>query len=197
MDSKSGVYAKLVEKQLSSEQVFSGKLLHVYRDQVQLPDQNHSVREYIKHPGAAVVIPYLGNQRLLFIKQYRYPVQQVITEFPAGKIDPGELPAKTMQRELAEETGYYAGQLVKLVPIHTSVGYSSEIIHLYWANQLQPSETPADEDENIILHPLPLDEALNCLQKGELTDAKTIIALFWAEKILTQPRIRQQFQIQL
>ncbi len=197
MDSKSDLSLKLKEKQLSSEKVFTGKLLQVYRDQVRLPNRNHSVREYIKHPGAAVVIPYLGKRRLLFIRQYRYPVQQVVTEFPAGKIDPGELPDKTMQRELAEETGYYAAQLVKLVPIHTSVGYSNEIIHLYWANYLKPSGQPGDEDENIILHPMTLTEAMSQLKQGKLTDAKTIIALFWAEKILSQPQTRQQFKIKL
>jgi len=112
------------EKQLTTTNVFEGVLLHVFQDTVLLPSGNHSIREYIQHPGAAVVIPHLGNQQILLIRQYRYPIRQIVLELPAGKIDPGESPEITIQRELAEETGYRANWLKPIAPIHTCVGYS-------------------------------------------------------------------------
>ena len=107
------------EKCINSKRVFNGRLLQVYRDEVRLPNGKISNREWIKHPGAAVVIPYLGNGQILLIKQFRYPVRQIMLELPAGKIDAGENPDQTIRRELAEETGYSAQKLTKLSLIHT------------------------------------------------------------------------------
>jgi ADP-ribose pyrophosphatase len=181
------------EKQLTTSTVFEGVLLHVYQDTVLLPSGNRSIREYIKHPGAAVVIPHLGNRQILLIRQYRYPIRRIMLELPAGKIDPGESPEMTIQRELSEETGYRANWLVPIVPIHTCVGYSDEVIHLYWADQLTPAALPPDADEFIETTTHPISDAISMVQNGQITDAKTIIGLFWAEKILSNPQLNRKY----
>jgi len=181
------------EKQLTTTKVFEGVLLHVYQDTVLLPSGNCSTREYIKHPGAAVVIPHLGNQQILLIRQYRYPIRQIVLELPAGKIDPGESPEMTIQRELAEETGYQANWLKPIVPIHTCVGYSDEVVHLYWADQLTPASRLPDADEFIERTACSISDAMNLIQNGQITDAKTIIGLFWADRILSEPQLSQKY----
>jgi len=174
------------EKCISSERVYDGRLLQVYRDTVQLPSGKTSTREWIKHPGAAVVIPYLGNGQVLLIKQYRYPVGQTMLELPAGKIDSGESPDVAIRRELAEETGYSTQKLTKLGIIHTCVGYSNERLHLFWADELQRCDVRPDDDEIIEITPLHISAAMNLLYQGKITDAKTIIGLFWADNIINR-----------
>lgn len=183
---------KFKETQISSEKVFSGKLLQVYKDQVELPNGNTASREYIKHQGAAVVIP-IHNNEIIFVKQYRYPTQQVMLELPAGKIDPGEDEFTTVQRELGEETGYTTDKIFQLQPIHPCVGYSDEIIHLFLAEGLQPCELTPDEDETLEVVSITLDEAMGKIFSGEITDSKTIIGIFWAEKLLKDEAFRKQF----
>ncbi|MFA7710676.1 MAG: NUDIX hydrolase, partial [Candidatus Neomarinimicrobiota bacterium] len=114
------------EIKIDSQRVFDGRLLQVYNDMVRLSNGNIANREWIKHPGAAVVIPYLGNGQILMVRQFRYPVRQTMLELPAGKIDPGEQSVATIRRELAEETGYTPEKLTEISRIHTCVGYSSE-----------------------------------------------------------------------
>jgi len=178
-----------IEKQIDSIRVYNGRLLQVYRDSVHLPNGKISSREWIKHPGAAVVIPYLGDGQILLIRQYRYPVGQIMLELPAGKMDPNESPVETIRRELAEETGYFPGQLTELGLIHTCVGYSDERLYLYWADNLQRANPQPDEDETIEIVPLGIDSAIGLLRKGSITDAKTQIGLFWAEDIIKRGRL--------
>ena len=185
---------KFKETQISSEKVFTGKLLHVYKDDVQLPNGNTSTREYIKHQGAAVVIP-IHNDEILFVKQYRYPTQQVMLELPAGKIDPGEDEFTTVQRELGEETGFTSENIFVLQPIHPCVGYSNEIIHLYIATDLQESNLTPDDDETLEVVSLKLEDALEKIYTGEITDSKTIIGLFWTEKLMKDEILRERFGV--
>lgn len=176
----------LHEETLASEQVFEGKLLDVRRDRVRLPDGNEGVREYIVHPGAVVIIPVLDNGDLLFERQYRYPVGRAFLELPAGKIDPGEEINATATRELLEETGYEAAEWRYLGVMHPCIGYSNERIEIFLARRLtQVSAPQLDHEEFLDILPLSMGEALAAIQAGELTDAKTITALFWAEKILS------------
>lgn len=177
-------HSNLIEKCLESKSIFTGKLLHVLCDKVVLPDGRESTREYIKHPGASVVIPYLNDKRVLLIRQFRYPVNRVMIELPAGKIDPDESPENTIKRELEEETGYSSNNIIKLCMIHTCVGYSDELLHLFWAYDLKPCINKPDYDEKIELLPMNINDAMEMIYSGKLTDAKSIIGLFWADKII-------------
>jgi ADP-ribose pyrophosphatase len=175
----------LTETELSSETVFQGSLLHVKRDQVRLSNGSETGREYIVHPGAVLVVPVLDDRRLVFERQFRYPLRKAFIELPAGKIDPNEAPLTTGQRELLEETGYTAREWRYLAALHPCIGYSDEIIHIYLASGLQAGEHSRDHDESLEVFTLTLDEAMQALRRGEITDGKTMIALFWAEKHLT------------
>ena len=175
----------LTETQVSSETVFQGGLLHVKRDRVLMPNGRETGREYIVHPGAVLVIPVLDDRCLVFERQFRYPLRKAFIELPAGKIDPNEDPLATGQRELLEETGYTAREWHYLAALHPCIGYSDEIIHIYLASGLQAGEHSRDHDESLEVFTLTLDEAMQALRRGEITDGKTMIALVWAEKHLT------------
>lgn len=177
----------LTETTLDSEQVFLGKLLHVRRDRVRLPNGGEAVREYVRHPGAVVIIPVLPNGRLIFERQFRYPVGKVFLELPAGKIDAGEDIRLTAERELHEETGYIAARWRHLGVMHPCIGYADERIEIFLAEGLEEHHTGQrlDEEEFLDLLELSLEEAVEAVRQGEITDAKTITALFWAEKALT------------
>ena len=176
----------LAEKQLHSENVFDGVLLHVYQDQVELPNGRESIREYIKHPGASVMIPLTENGEVILERQYRYPLGRELIELPAGKIDPGEDPLESARRELEEETGYSGGQFVRLGKLNPCIGYSDEVIYIYLVTDLTFVEERQDTDEFIETFRLPLDDALEAVRTGEITDAKTMIGLFWAEKYVNE-----------
>ena len=180
-----------IEHTIDSNKVFSGRLLNVYKDTVLLPSGNQSTREYIKHPGAAVVIPYLGNGNIIMVKQFRYPVNAVMLELPAGKIDPGETPKDTIQRELAEETGYRAEFLKFICQTHTCVGYSDELLHLFWAGNLKECKLSADDDETIEIIRIPAEKAITLALSNKITDAKTLIGLFWLKEIFQNPELKQ------
>lgn len=175
----------LIESCIESEPVWRGKLLDVRRDRVRLPDGTEGVREYIVHPGAVVIIPVLPDGRLIFERQYRYPVGRVMLELPAGKIDPDEDPLLTAQRELQEETGHTASRWRHLGTMHPTIGYANERIEIYLAEGLTAlGSNNLDEGEFLELVELSLPEALEAVRRGELTDGKTLSALLWAEKIL-------------
>jgi ADP-ribose pyrophosphatase len=170
--------AHLVESSLASEKVFSGKLLEVRRDRVRLPDGGEATREFVVHPGAVLVVPVQDDGRLVLERQYRYPVRRVMLEFPAGKIDRGETPLATAQRELIEETGYAATEWKRLGTLHPEIGYSTEFIDLYEARGLSFVGSRLDEGEFLDVVTMTEDELLAIFDCGGLTDAKTIGALF-------------------
>ncbi len=174
----------LREKPLSSRSVFKGILLDVYRDEVTLPGGGRAVREYIRHPGAAVMVPRLDDGRLIFVRQFRYALDRVMVEFPAGKLDPGETPVYAAARELAEEIGYHPGKLTRLGLIHPGIGYSDEGIEVFLAEELQPRPAATAADELLEPFELSLEEALEWVPEGKITDVKTIIALYWTERYL-------------
>lgn len=175
--------AGLVETQVNSETVFTGALLHVKRDDVALPNGQHSVREYIIHPGAVVIMAFLDNGKLLFERQFRYPVGQVFLELPAGKIDPGEDILETAQRELREETGYSATEWEYLGLMHPCIGYSNERIEIFAARGLQfHGEQQLDHNEFLEILEMSPAEAKAAVFSGKITDAKTISSLYWLER---------------
>jgi ADP-ribose pyrophosphatase len=176
----------LTEHLISSEVIASGGMLTVKRDQVRLPNGNSSQREYILHPGAVVMVPLLPNGNLVLERQFRYALHQVFIELPAGKIDASESVLETGQRELLEETGYRANEWVKLGAVHPCIGYSNEVIHIYLARGLTAGNHQRDEDETLQVFEASLASCLKMVEAGEITDSKTITALFFAEKYLAK-----------
>ncbi|WP_025872275.1 NUDIX domain-containing protein [Methylobacillus glycogenes] len=174
----------LTEITLSSETIAEGGMLLVKRDQVRVPSGATSQREYVIHPGAVVVIPVLDNGNLLLERQFRYPLHQVFIEFPAGKIDAGEPHFETGKRELLEETGYSASEWIYLGMQHPCIGYSNEVIYIYLARGLVAGQHQRDEDEAMHVFEASLAQCLQMVQNGEMTDGKSIVALFHAEKFL-------------
>jgi len=177
----------LRETAVEGSEVFRGKLLDVRLDQVRLPSGAVSTREYIRHQGAVVIIPVLDNGELIFERQFRYPVGEVFIEFPAGKIDPGESIEETGKRELLEETGFAATSWRYLGVLHPCVGYSNERIEVFLARGLiRQGEQQLDHGEHLDVFSMCLEDAVEGIRSGTITDAKTISAIFWAEKVLLQ-----------
>lgn len=171
---------ELVEHELSSESIYQGELLRVYKDRVRLPDGEESVREWIRHPGACAIIPVFPDGTIQLVRQYRYPVRQLFLEVPAGKIDPGESPDVTARRETLEETGWKAGSIAYAGHFYPVIGYSDEIIHTWVAWNLEEAETGMDEDEFLSSEQLSFRDALKGVADGTITDGKTICALHQA-----------------
>lgn len=174
----------LTESCLRSVQTYAGHLLDVYLDDVSLPNGTKAKREYIRHKGASVVIAELRPGVLLFERQFRYPVGQEMLEFPAGKIDSRDTPLGCAQRELLEETGYQASEWSHLGEMHPCIGYSSEKIEIFLARGLTKGKQKLDEGEFLEVFEMSLDEAEQAVFDGRITDAKTIVCLFWAKRVL-------------
>ena len=178
-DRKSGSSERhLEETRVDGAQVFDGALLNVHRDTVQLPSGANAIREYIVHPGAVLIVPVLSDGRLIVERQFRYPLHRVVTEFPAGKLDAGESPLATARRELTEETGYVAARWTHLGLIHPTVSYSTEAIEFFIAEDLTHVGQQLDDGELLDVAEMTSAEILAALDRGELTDAKTVAALF-------------------
>jgi ADP-ribose pyrophosphatase len=173
----------LTEHPVESKTVYRGRLLHVNEDVVRLPDGKQARREYIVHPGAAVMLAMPDAGSVLMERQYRYPLRSHVYELPAGKIDPGEDALETAKRELLEETGYRAREWRHLLTTYPVVGYSNERIELYLARDLEHVGHALDEGEFLDVFTLALDEALQWVRSGRIVEAKTIMGLLLAEKI--------------
>ena len=176
---------QLREDVLFEEDVYIGKLLHVMRRTVQLPNGRTTTREMIHHPGAAAMVVIDSENRVVFERQWRSPMDAAFWEIPAGKIDSGENPFDTARRELREETGITASKWVELGTIHNAIGYSDEHIVIYLAKgTIVGGSRELDDNEFIDVHKIPFDEALRMTRDGRITDVKTIIGLNWAEQYL-------------
>ncbi len=178
----------LIEHRVQQEELLHGHFLHVLRDTVRLPNQNLATREYVVHPGAVMVIPMLDTPeglRLVMERQFRYPVGQVMTEFPAGKLDSGEDPWLCAQRELLEETGYTARQWARAGVLHPVIAYSTEVIEIWFAKDLTLGERQLDTDEFLDVFTASPAELMAACQQGRLTDAKTLTGLLWLQNVLS------------
>jgi ADP-ribose pyrophosphatase len=174
----------LSEVLIEGDCVFSGKLLKIQRDLVRLPNGAEARREYVRHPGACVVIPELRPGVLIFERQYRHPLGQIFIELPAGKIDPEDTLLGCAQRELLEETGYSAERWTHVGRMHNCIGYSDEKIEIFLAQNLSLGKTSLDEGEFVEVFEMSLGEAEQAVLDGLITDAKTITCLFWARRLL-------------
>lgn len=175
---------EFVEKRINSKETFRGHLLHVFRDVVTLPNGRTAEREWVKHPGAAAVIPITDEGEVILVRQYRYPVRRFTLEIPAGKMDViGEEPLVCACRELAEETGCTAREMKYLTSVATAVGFTNEKIYIYLAKGLAMGPQNLDEDEFINIEKYPLEEAVNMVLTGKIIDAKSCVAILLADRM--------------
>lgn len=162
---------------ISSRKAFDGRIIEVFTDVVRLPDGRTANWERVKHPGAVGMVPLREDGRLVLVRQYRHPVGRALLEVPAGKLDAGEQPDECARRELAEEVGYRAGELLKLGEFFNSPGYSDEYFHIYLARSLEPCRASPEADEFLKVETVGIQEALGLVSSGGIRDAKTIIGV--------------------
>ena len=170
------------ETRLATRLAFDGGLLKVHRDEVRLPDGRQAWREYIDHPGAVMVLAFVDDRTVLLERQFRYPQGRHFIELPAGKLEPGEPALETGKRELVEECGYEAGQWWHVATLHPSIGYSNEVIELYGARGLRHVGARLDEGEHLETFTAKVDDALEWIRQGLVTDTKTTFGLLWWDK---------------
>jgi ADP-ribose pyrophosphatase len=175
----------LNETCIEAGMAYDGRFLKVARDRIRLPDGAETDREYIKHPGAVVILPLLADGSVLLERQFRYPLGKVFIEFPAGKIDPNEASLACAKRELQEETGYTASEWHFVTTIHNAIAYSDEHLDLFLARGLKAGPPKLDEGEFLETFSATVPQMLEMVRRGEITDVKTIIGTFWLEKLMS------------
>ncbi|KHD86034.1 NUDIX domain-containing protein [Heyndrickxia ginsengihumi] len=173
---------KFEEKTLKTEEIFSGKIINLQVQDVELPNGKTSKREIIKHPGAVAVLAITEDGNVVLVEQYRKPMEKSLIEIPAGKLEGNEDPQEAALRELEEETGYACKNIELITSFYTAPGFADELIHLYIATDLKKLENPksADEDEFVELIEVSLQKASEWIKSGKICDAKTLIAIqYW------------------
>lgn len=175
----------LIEKKTASEEILKGQFLHAFRDTVRLPDGGVATREYVAHPGAVMVVPMLDDGRLVMERQFRYPMDRVMIEFPAGKIDPGEDVLACAQRELFEETGYTAREWARAGVLHPVISYSTEFIDIWFARGLTLGPRKLDAGEFLEVFEATPAQLLQWSRDGQVTDGKTLAAALWLQNVLS------------
>lgn len=168
------------EKTLDSQMMYDGRIIKVYKDNVELADGKKSFREVVRHSGGVVILAFKDEDTILLVKQYRYPIGETVLELPAGKLEKGEDPFEAAKRELEEETGYCANKWTDLGYINTSPGFSDEKLYLYLAQDLEYTHCHPDEGEIIQAFEYKYDDVLKMIDNGEINDAKTICGLMRA-----------------
>ena len=167
--------------------VFDGNFLEVHRDTVRLPDGSEGTREYVRHPGAVAVVALFDDGQVLLERQFRYPHAREFIEIPAGKLEPGEPPLATAQRELLEETGYVAADWRRLGVMQTTIAYSDETIELFLATRLTLRERKLDQGEFLEVLTLPFAEAIAMVRNGRITDSKSMVGLLFVKSFTLSP----------
>ena len=175
----------LTEQTLSSRLEYEGSFLRLYVDEVRSADGHVGTREYLRHPGAVMIVPLLPDGRVVLERQFRYPLKSTAIEFPAGKIDAGEPPFKCAQRELLEETGYRAARWSYLGGLHNAIAYSDEKIEMFLAEELTHEGATLDVGETLEVFTAPWLQLLQWVGDGTVTDVKTMVGVMWLEKVLT------------
>src|SRR5262245_64581773 len=165
-------------------EIYNGRIVHLTTERVVLPNGHEMELEIVRHPGASAVVPLTAEGEVILIRQYRHAVGGYIIEVPAGKLDAGEPPERCAARELTEEAGVVAGRLTRLASIVTTPGFTDEVIHLYLAEDLALAASAHEPDEVMTLLQRPLAEALAMIARGEITDGKSICALFLADRLI-------------
>ena len=174
----------MTEKRLARQTVYEGKILHVHRDTVLLPNGAEAIREVAEHPGGVAIVAVDSDDCVLTVKQYRYVFSQIMEEIPAGKLERGEDPDDAALRELREETGAMPERFTKLGSIIVSPGCYGEVLHLYLAEGLRFGETDPDEDEFLNIERHHIKDLVRMCMTGEIDDAKTVVAVLKANTLL-------------
>ncbi|QZY56822.1 NUDIX hydrolase [Crassaminicella profunda] len=169
---------------IKSNKIFDGKMINLRVDTVLLPGEKKATREIVEHPGAVAIVPITEDNKIVMVKQFRKPVDSILLEIPAGKIDKNEKPLTCAIRELKEETGYEAKDIKFLFSFYTSAGFSNEVIHLYLAKDLISGEACPDEDEYIELEYIGINELVEMIYDGKIKDSKTIMAILAVKDLL-------------
>ncbi len=173
-----------IEKTVDTKNIYRGKFIGLDSLEVILPDGKKATRDIVLHPGASVVIPLNENKEIYMVRQYRKPIEKVTLELPAGKLDEGEDPKTCAERELGEETGLKAAEIRHLISVHSTPGFSNEVLHMYLATGLSEGDAHSDEDEFVSSEKYKLNELIKMIMRGEITDAKTIIGILLTDKII-------------
>lgn len=174
----------LREHTLDSHVAFEGSFLRLYVDKVRSADGHVGTREYLRHPGAVMIVPLLSDGQVVLERQFRYPLRRTVIEFPAGKIDAGEEPFTCAQRELLEETGYRAARWSYLGGLHNAIAYSDEKIEMFLAEELVHKGATLDAGETLEVFSAPWRQLLEWVREGSVTDVKTMVGAMWLEKVL-------------
>jgi ADP-ribose pyrophosphatase len=175
-------------KVLRSEILFRGKVFDLEVDEIQYPSGNTAVREVAVHPGGAVVVPYKGDGKVVLVRQFRYPFKKYLIELPAGKLDKNEEPYICAGRELTEETGYTAKEIIRLGEIRTTPGFCTEVLHIFLATDLKEGKHNREEGEQgMEIIEVPFNEAEQMIMRGDITDSKTICGIYLAGRYLSLP----------
>jgi ADP-ribose diphosphatase len=172
-------------RKVSSERVYSGRLLRIDRDRVELPNGQSTDLEMVRHPGASAIVPFVGADEILMVRQFRYATEGFILEVPAGTLHAGEAPDACALREVEEEVGHRAGRLTRIGAIYTTPGFTDEVIHLFTAHDLVPVTQRLDHDEVLTVERLSFARALTLVREGGIVDAKSICALMLARDLRT------------
>lgn len=177
---------ELFEKKISSKQIFDGRVVKLFVDEVELPDGQIARREIVRHPGAVCVVPLTDDGCVVMVRQFRYPFGEVLLEIPAGKLEIGEDPLEAVKRELEEESGAVAGKIEHIGELYTTVAIFDEKIQVYLATDLTFINAHPDSDEFLETEKIPLNTLVDMVMRGEIKDAKTQIALLKAQKIISE-----------
>lgn len=181
----------LTEKRLSGELIYDGCVVHLWRDEIELPDGGRGVREIVRHVGAVAVLPLTRDGQVICVRQYRYPFAQVLLEIPAGKLDsPDEDVIEAARRELREETGAVGGELIPLGTLYPSVAIFDEKIHMFAAVGFDMGDTDRDEDEFMEVEKIPLSTLVDMVMSGEIRDAKTQTAVLKVARLVECSKIK-------
>lgn len=176
------------EKTMKSEKVYEGKIVNLRIDTVELPDKKYSKREIVEHPGVVGAIPITDDGYMILVKQFRKAVEKPLLEIPAGKIEINEEPKESALRELHEETGYIPNKMKYLFEFYTSPGFSNEKVYLFLATELIQGEVIPEVDENIKIIKFKIEDLMDMVNRGEINDGKTVIAIMYAEKYYNQKK---------
>lgn len=177
---------ELIEKVVKKSRIYKGKIIELFCDEVELPDGSAASREYLVHPGAAAVLPFIDKEKIILVKQFRYPVSQITYEIPAGKIDNGETPLHCAMRELEEETGYKADDFKSLLSFYPAAALSTEFLHIFSAFGIEKGSLNPDEDEFIDTEVVNFRDVLAMVKDGRIKDSKTIIAVLYFDSLMRQ-----------